>query len=276
MDYSGHLEFLYSSSKNCSSKMEDEDLFLNNIISGQDVYEQNRSELKDIFYANYVNEMWITESPPTGVEITLEIVDGLIECGEKPSCCDQYQWTKITNICKALLLAMESDITLNLINIREVHRIVCEGIVENGGKYRTKNMFARGSAVVYAKPNSIDSRLKALLDFIDKKLTKIMAEEDPKFRLKLAIKLGAVFYSEFLLIHPFSNGNGRTARLLLNLLLKSFVVAPFSLYFSPGREEYLNDLENRNDGSPPSALAEYIVLSCNRTVANVKWLQYNC
>ena len=85
------------------------------------------------------------------------------------------------------------------------------------------------------------------------------------------IRLGSLFFSEFLLIHPFSNGNGRTARLLLSAFLKFEMVIPFSMYISK-REEYIEVLEKRNNLSPPSALAHYVLLTCNRTAAQVNWL----
>jgi fido (protein-threonine AMPylation protein) len=50
-------------------------------------------------------------------------------------------------------------------------------------------------------------------------------QSEREINLEHALKVG-VFFAEFLKIHPFKDGNGRTARLLL---LKGFAIVPFSL-----------------------------------------------
>lgn len=63
---------------------------------------------------------------------------------------------------------------------------------------------------------------------------------------KQQLKLPLFFFSEFLLIHPFIDGNGRMARLLFNFLLKDFIIIPVSLYRKT-RSHYINILESRNN-----------------------------
>ena len=83
-----------------------------------------------------------------------------------------------------------------------------------------------------------------------------------------AFLLGALFFSEYLLIHPFANGNGRSARILLNLLLCDITTVPFSLYISD-RKQYIDVLEERNDGSPPQALATYVLYCAHSSSARL-------
>jgi len=93
-------------------------------------------------------------------------------------------------------------------------------------------------------------------------------------RAKHMISLGTIFFSEFLLIHPFINGNGRTARLLLNFVMKDYSVVPFSLYSS--RESYIEVLEHRNDGNAPHLLAHYILKSICATLSKYTHLTNEC
>jgi hypothetical protein len=73
------------------------------------------------------------------------------------------------------------------------------------------------------------------------------------------------FFSEFLLIHSFSDGNGRVARLLTNHILRGTVFVPFSIFYT-SRELYLRVLEDRNDQSqPPLSLAYYMLLCARKT-----------
>ncbi|CAG8805235.1 6934_t:CDS:1, partial [Gigaspora rosea] len=81
--------------------------------------------------------------------------------------------------------------------------------------------------------------------------------------LEEAIKYGACFLAYFLLIHPFINGNGRVARLLLSYLLSRFTVVPLSLYTGPKtRDIYLQCLREAQwyqESFKPSALATFIL-----------------
>jgi Fic family protein len=128
---------------------------------------------------------------------------------------------------------------------------------------------AQGSHVMYATPASISARLEGLFQFVADRASAVKID-DPHAKTLYMIRLGAFFFSEFLLIHPFSDGNGRTARLLLNALLAETVVIPFSL-FHESRQKFIDVLEKRNDHSPPSDLARFILIACNKTASDVNW-----
>jgi len=78
------------------------------------------------------------------------------------------------------------------------------------------------------------------------------------------VKIGAMFFTIFLDIHPFSNGNGRISRLLLSLILSYSCIVPVSLYqCTKCRDFYLNCLRESRTNSilRPSALSAYILES---------------
>ena len=85
-------------------------------------------------------------------------------------------------------------------------------------------------------------------------------------RSKLQFLVGVLLFSEFLLIHPFADGNGRTARLLTNFILRGTTFVPLSLY-NKDRELYLKVLEDRSleRTSPPTALAFNMLLCARKT-----------
>lgn len=75
----------------------------------------------------------------------------------------------------------------------------------------------------------------------------------------LAICLGAFFLSEFLLIHPFYDGNGRTARILLSHIIRPHTVVPLSLYSSHDPSSaYLKALEAEGRTIPWAVLILYL------------------
>lgn len=59
----------------------------------------------------------------------------------------------------------------------------------------------------------------------------------------------AAFHSRFEQIHPFLDGNGRTGRLLLNLILIRCGYPPVIIY-KRDREKYLRALQKADDGKP--------------------------
>jgi Fic family protein len=154
--------------------------------------------------------------------------------------------------------------------INHIHSIIGDEIIPDAGNYRIVKVKANSSSVIYASPVMIKNRIEKLFEFILKKYNESVALI-PINRMEFIIKLGSFLFSEFLLIHPYKNGNGRTARLLINAFFKrSGLIVPFSLYYN--RDAYILALEKRSDLSPPSALATFILLACNRTASQINWL----
>lgn len=56
---------------------------------------------------------------------------------------------------------------------------------------------------------------------------------------------------EFIRIHPFNNGNGRTGRLLMNLVALKLGYKPFELYSRQGqsRTEYIRSMQQADTGN---------------------------
>lgn len=97
---------------------------------------------------------------------------------------------------------------INHVTIQEIHEIVTRGILEDAGRYRTKNVRITGA--VKAPPDW--SNILQLMD----KLIENMAEDK-----RHPIETASFLHHSFVEIHPFIDGNGRVARLLTNLYLIS-------------------------------------------------------
>lgn len=93
-------------------------------------------------------------------------------------------------------------------DIKRLHKIVLTGINnEWAGLYRRVNVFIAGADVEPPPPNAIPERMAALMAWLDRQ-----QETHPA-------KIAADLHFKFVEIHPFIDGNGRTARLLMNLIL---------------------------------------------------------
>lgn len=93
--------------------------------------------------------------------------------------------------------------------IKNSHRLVLKGIdVEYAGVYRDQQVFISGAAHTPPAPFLIQEQMERLMTWY---------EDDAQ--MLHPITRGAMLHAIFVGIHPFIDGNGRTARLLLNLEL---------------------------------------------------------
>ncbi len=96
--------------------------------------------------------------------------------------------------------------------IKNLHRLVLKGIDDGyAGVYRDQQVFISGAVHTPPPPFKIKEQMDALMSWYD-------GEAQALHPIVRSAMLHAIFVG----IHPFIDGNGRTARLLLNLeLLKS-------------------------------------------------------
>lgn len=96
--------------------------------------------------------------------------------------------------------------------IRNIHKLALGELYSFAGKYRTVNMSKGGFLFPSALfiPQSMDFFEQEILS----RLSDLYTEET---RL---IRDVAIVHGELLFIHPFREGNGRTARMLANLMIR--------------------------------------------------------
>jgi Fic family protein len=110
--------------------------------------------------------------------------------------------------------------------ICDTHSIVLGDLMEkkNVGKYRKAPVVVndpRKRKIVYIPPNvnDVTSLMNELLDYLKKEYDMI----DP-------LILAGIFHKQFVIIHPFMDGNGRTARLVTKYLLARMGLDTFQLF----------------------------------------------
>lgn len=95
-------------------------------------------------------------------------------------------------------------------DILDLHRLVVAGIEgSEPGSYRSKPVIITGTEFIPPKPADVPSQMNTFLS------EKFLTWKETKDSIELA----ALAHLELVTIHPFMDGNGRTARLLMNLLL---------------------------------------------------------
>ena len=130
---------------------------------------------------------------------------------------------------------MNGEITITEDNIKNLHKLFFNKInSDNAGSYRTKPIIVTGSDVEFPKPDEIDSKMQEFINKI------------PQMKQEMhSVQFAAMLHIIFVNIHPFIDGNGRVARLLMNLAL---LQAGYIITIIPPvvRADYIRALQESN------------------------------
>lgn len=133
---------------------------------------------------------------------------------------------------------------INHLFIRELHRVVVSGLSREGdptpGAYRLGEVSIGRSSHRPPWPADVPDFMSSLIDFIGE-------EVEPQMQLLQT----AIAHHRFLWIHPFGNGNGRTARLLTYAMLvkqgytsaEDYRAVNPTAVFGSDRQGYYDNLE---------------------------------
>jgi len=136
--------------------------------------------------------------------------------------------------------------------ILHLHEIILKGIEPDAGKYRTSGVIITGAMFTPPRSSEIPELIRELIDWLNKNIE----EYSP-------IELAARFHHKIVTIHPFSEGNGRTARLLLNAILMKNGY-PFLINITnKDRAKYLETLQESDLGNL-EAFVNFIARSSER------------
>lgn len=124
---------------------------------------------------------------------------------------------------------------INQTDILSIHEIILSGIDNsNAGKYRSVPVRISGSTVIMPNPIKVPDLMIEFINWLN------TTNDHP---ITIAIKA----HYKFVTIHPFTDGNGRTARLLMTLILLISGYPP-SILGPEDRLEYINNLESAQLG----------------------------
>jgi len=93
-------------------------------------------------------------------------------------------------------------------DVLALHGIIFSGILESAGSFRKSQVFIEGSDYLPPPAFEVPVLIKELLECLRKNPEELRP-----------VEVAAVFHHRFVSVHPFDDGNGRVARLLMNLLL---------------------------------------------------------
>ena len=133
---------------------------------------------------------------------------------------------------------VNDNYVLRSIDILSIHNLVLRSIEEDfAGRLRNGGVRISGANFTPPNANKVSNYLDELISFINTNPLQLNA-----------IELATIFHHKLVWIHPFFDGNGRTVRLAMNLLLMRCGFPP-AIILKNDRKKYYDALNQANNGN---------------------------
>jgi cell filamentation protein len=140
------------------------------------------------------------------------------------------------------VFTLDSDIEFSTQLICEIHSIAFSELYDWAGKWRTASVIV--GQLIPPEPTQVVQLMYQFIDNLNYKINNATTLED---------KIGCLIFAhyEFIRIHPFNNGNGRTGRIIMNLVGLKFGYKPLELYYREGdsRKNYIDAMRAADKGN---------------------------
>ncbi len=139
--------------------------------------------------------------------------------------------------------------------IKNIHRLILKGIDdENAGVYRTQNVIISGATHIPPEAVHVPAEMKELQKWYSNEVQALHP-----------VQRAALLHIKFVKIHPFTDGNGRTARLLMNLELMKNGYLPIIIK-KDNRVQYYDALDKAHVKEEYDDFIDIVVAELNQTL----------
>lgn len=138
--------------------------------------------------------------------------------------------------------------------VLHLHKLILHDIDENAGRYRTSGVRITGASFMPPPSKKVRPMILELLQWLRNNPDELTP-----------IELVAIFHHRFVQIHPFTEGNGRTARLLMNAILMKHGYPFIANITVRDRAKYLKTLSEADMGNT-SGFVNFIARSVERSL----------
>lgn len=207
------------------------------ILKKKNIFEQGKHTIDKVTVSSYEKDFELTfthnSTAIEGNTLTLMETKVVLEDGISVGGKELREIFEVVNHKKAYqyvkqCIAERKQLSENI--IKDIHAILTENIIV-GGIYRNQEVRISGAGHTPPAGNDMYMQIKNFYGDLDYKKEKL----NP-------IELAAWTHAEFVCIHPFIDGNGRTSRLIMNYQLMINGFLPVSIA-KENRLEYYNALE---------------------------------
>lgn len=123
--------------------------------------------------------------------------------------------------------------------VLSIHELILRGIAPDAGEYRTSGVRIAGATFQPPPSREVRTMTLDLLGWLEENTEELTP-----------IELAALFHHRLVSIHPFAEGNGRTARLLMNAALMRHGYPFIANITHRDRGRYLRALSEADQGNP--------------------------
>lgn len=187
-----------------------------------------------------------------------DVIDGRMVIG------NQKDIQEVKNACAAYE-EIEKIKPYSITDLKRVHRIMTHMTVDESGTFRKgdEGVFSGDKCIFVAPPPyMVPGLIKELFDWMKKNESKVHP-----------LILSAVFHYEFVFIHPFSDGNGRMARLWHTALLyhwrSIFEYIPLESRIEKFQEEYYDAIAQCHIKGNSDLFIEFMLEQIDRILDDV-------
>lgn len=175
-----------------------------------------------------------------GNTLTLNETATIILDDTIPNAMSKREFLEVLNHSDALkfLLAELQNNTVDIYMIKEINKILLNRLNHNAGNFKTDYNYIRGANFETASPSETPYKMNEWFENMNFQLKNSNSDIEK-------IKIILEYHIKFERIHPFSDGNGRTGRLIMLALMLENNLTPFVITVE-NRAKYMDILRNQD------------------------------
>ena len=188
-----------------------------------------------------------------------DVIDGKTVIGPQ----DEIQ--EVKNAYEAYKMIREVD-PYSIKELKKVHGVMTYLVTQESGEFRKGNegVFDEDGNCIHVcpPPEQVDELMTELFDWMKSNKDKV----NP-------LIMSSIFHYEFVFIHPFADGNGRTSRLWQNVILSNwegiFEYVPIESQIKKYQEEYYKAINNCNSKGDSTEFIEFMLKMIDETLLDL-------
>ena len=196
------------------------------------------------------------EANSLSLEQVKDVIDGKKVIGP------QNEIQEVKNAYEAYKMIREVN-PYSLDDLKKVHGVMTYLVAKDSGEFRKDNegvFDEKGNCIhVCPPPEQVNRLMNGLFDWM----------KESKNIVNPLI-LSSVFHYEYVFIHPFTDGNGRTARLWQNVILSNweevFEYVPIESQIKKYQEDYYSAINNCNKTGNSTEFIEFMLKMIDETL----------
>lgn len=224
------LEQLDISYSDLPERVERKAIKIENLIDAKNIAQEVHIE--------FAKEFIFNSNTIEGSRIPPERVKEIIDTGDTQHA-NKNEIREVHNSIRAYNYLLDG-FRFNLASIKRLYYILTDGLVREGG-----GAYPRGFKT---EPIVVGNEKTTPPEHVQKELEALLTWYKQNRKTLHPLQLAFTFHQRYEAIHPFSDANGRTGRLLMNKILRSGKYPPIIVY-KENKQAYFNAIKKAREGN---------------------------